>query len=310
MAMISVVVCTYNRCATLQRMLSSFFDQPGLADIDHELIVVDNNSHDATRSVVGRYLGRPRVRYVFEPQQGLSVARNRGVAESKGEVVAFLDDDVIVAPRWLQGLALCFLSTDADAVGGRAHLRLEGRRPDWLGPFFRQLLSEVDFGVQRREVPTGTGLWGVNLAFRKTALTGAGRFDERLGRSGGQLLGGEESALLERIAARGGRIVYEPDAMVEHIIGPERLDWTYFSALARSSGRTRRLRDRRCGRLRQALRVAKSALDVAASRARLALHRPLRASPYELQRSRWWHEMQCSYLAMRWKVLTDPAAAR
>lgn len=303
--MISVIVCTYNRAETLQRMLSSFFLQRHLDEIDHELIVIDNNSRDATRSVAESHLTQPHHRYVFEPRQGLSAARNRGVLEARGQYLAFLDDDVIVGSLWLKSLADCIGVTHADAIGGRARLLIEGVQPDWLGPFFRNLLSEVNFGNKRVQLSSGQGLWGVNLTFKKSALTQAGGFDEKLGRVGTQLLGGEESALLERIAAGGGVIVYEPDAMVDHIIGPERLKWDYFSALARSSGKTRRLRDTHCGFMWQSLRIARSAIDAAGSGMRMVLHRARRSPPYALMQEVWWYQMHISYLAMRWHDLAQ-----
>lgn len=303
--LISVVVCTYNRAATLDRMLSSFFAQRHLDEVEHELVVVDNNSGDATRAVVERYLSHRSCHYCFEPRQGLSAARNRGVAEARGDVLAFLDDDVLVARDWLRGLHACWLETGADAIGGRALLLIEGAKPSWLGPFFRNLLSEVDFGGMRQHVYGGRGLWGVNLAFRKDALLAAGGFDERLGRTGSQLLGGEESALLERIAANRGRIVYEPRAAVEHIIGPERLQWPYFEALARSGAKTRWLREAPCGLAWQALRVLRTAISVAACELGLAMHR-LRGSPsYPLRVKRWHRDLHANHLALRWRQLAE-----
>src|SRR5574341_2283004 len=129
--MISVIVCTYNRSRILKRMLKSFFLQDCRDAINYELIVVDNNSTDDTRTVVSEFMHSPTVRYVFEGKQGLSVARNRGVAESNGEFVSFLDDDVIVDKTWLKKLQICCDETKADVVGGRIYLILNGEPPIW-----------------------------------------------------------------------------------------------------------------------------------------------------------------------------------
>ncbi len=153
--MISAVVCAYNRASILRRMLESFFQQNYLNEIEYELIVVDNNSSDGTRRVVGEYLEHPQCRYIFEERQGLSVARNRGGAEGKGDIVAFLDDDVIVDKDWLKRLQECFEETKADVVGGRVYLIVEKEPPKWLGPEFRMFLSLGKRSVRARRFGRG-----------------------------------------------------------------------------------------------------------------------------------------------------------
>ena len=235
---LSVVICTYNRSAMLVRTLKSFFEQKELENAPFELIVVDNNSTDDTRRVVEGFGPRPSLRYTFEPRQGLSAARNRGIQESRGRFVAFLDDDVIVDAHWLTNLRRAFAETNAAVVGGRSYLAFDTPPPDWLGPEFRTLLSEADLGSARIDVPDGKGLFGLNLSFEKSALVGAGGFDEQLGRTGTALLGGEETAVMRRIAAAGGRIVYAPGVVVGHIIDGPRLRWDYFERLAVGMGRS------------------------------------------------------------------------
>jgi len=253
--MISVVVCTYNRSAILRRMLESFFAQTCLDSVACELILVDNNSSDDTRSVVDGFARFPTLRYVFEPRQGLSCARNRGVAEACGDIVAFLDDDVIVDANWLAGLRACFDATGADVVGGRSYLIFETDPPPWLGPYFRRCLSEVDLGPKRQVRDSGHRLYGLNLAFRKAALLAAGGFEEALGRRGSGLLGGEEFAAISRILAAGGKVFYEPDAVVGHIIQSERLEWSYFERLSAGMGRSAAVLEPSAGASRRVWRV-------------------------------------------------------
>jgi glycosyltransferase involved in cell wall biosynthesis len=122
--MISVIVCTYNRARTLHLMLESFFAQQDLNRLNHELIVVDNNSTDDTGQATEAFSNHPGFSYVLEGRQGLSFARNRGIAEAAGDFVSFLDDDVIVDPRWLANLQKCLDETNAPG-GARP-----GARPD------------------------------------------------------------------------------------------------------------------------------------------------------------------------------------
>ena len=103
---ISVILCTYNRCQSLTRALESVAASQMPNSLDWEILVVDNNSKDRTREVMSEFcLRHPgRVRYLFEAQQGLSNARNAGIREAHGEIIAFTDDDITVEPTWLQNL--------------------------------------------------------------------------------------------------------------------------------------------------------------------------------------------------------------
>src|SRR5579863_10079992 len=103
---ISVILCTYNRCDDLTQALAGLAASRMPQSVDWEVLVVDNNSKDRTRSVVEEFSSvYPRFRYLFEGQQGLSNARNAGIAAARGRVLAFTDDDVIIDPGWLLNLA-------------------------------------------------------------------------------------------------------------------------------------------------------------------------------------------------------------
>src|SRR3990172_9024422 len=131
--MISVVLCTFNRDRMFEETLHSFLDCR-TDGIEHELLIVDNNSTDKTREIAARFAPRiPRIRYLLEPQQGLSHARNRGIRESRGEIVAFVDDDVYFSPCWLEALASFFQRRpDVSCIGGKVVPHCEAARPSWL----------------------------------------------------------------------------------------------------------------------------------------------------------------------------------
>ena len=118
--LMSIIVCTYNRCESLRDTMTALKQQrlgPGDAV---ELLIVDNNSNDETKEVIddlSKEFSFP-VRYIFEPAQGLSFARNRGVKEAKGEFIAFTDDDVIPSENWISNLRAAFMQYDADCIGG------------------------------------------------------------------------------------------------------------------------------------------------------------------------------------------------
>src|SRR5208283_848817 len=116
---ITVVLCTYNRCEELARALESIAASKLPESARWEVVVVDNNSTDETRAVVQKFLDRypGRFRYLQEPQQGLSFARNTGVRNAFGEYVAFTDDDIQAEPAWLQNLVGSAERHDCSGVG-------------------------------------------------------------------------------------------------------------------------------------------------------------------------------------------------
>lgn len=213
--MISVVVCTRGRSDSLRRCLASL---GGLEDHAHEVVVVDNNDRPSVEVAVLP----PRARLVHEPRRGLSVARNRGIAEAGGAVVAFTDDDCEVDPHWLAGLRRPFADPRVVAVTGRV-------RPASLGTYAARWFEfhfSFDRGTDRRRfTPWDRRPWmpmwpgsvgaGCNMAFRSRALTELGGFDESLG-TGTAVGGGEDLDAFARLLDSGGTIEYTPEALVWH----------------------------------------------------------------------------------------------
>ncbi len=101
---ITVILCTYNRAETLSKALQSVAFSELPKSLEWEVLVVDNNSRDQTHDVVEGFCRQypGRFRYLFEPQQGKSHALNSGIREARGDVLAFMDDDVTVEPAWWQ----------------------------------------------------------------------------------------------------------------------------------------------------------------------------------------------------------------
>ena len=223
--MVTVVICTYNRCDSLRETLRSLARQRLSSGLTLEVIVVDNNSQDKTRAVVEEMAKTLpwSVQYLFEARQGLSVARNTGLRAARGQVLAFIDDDVVVEPQWAQALWNCFAETRCDGVAGCVKPRWICPRPSWLsdelyGPIVRQ-----ELGTQRlRWTARDRFMLGANMAFRKDVFEAIGLFKEELGRRGNALIGGEDLDLHERLMAAGKVIFYEPSAVAHHTVTPER----------------------------------------------------------------------------------------
>ncbi len=226
---ISVTIQTYNRAEELRRTLASLarIDRAGVTD--YEVIVVDNNSNDHTGAVVAPFheAFSGLLHYVRESRQGLSHARQRAVAESRYEVVAFLDDDVDVDVQWLRAMEAAHARGEFAVVGGQARLVYPAPRPRWLAERSEGLLTKVELGDQAR-LAQPDELFGVNLSVRKSWLEQVGGFRTDLGRMGSCLLGSEETDLLERIVHAGGRLLYEPGALVGHRVPADRLRRRWF----------------------------------------------------------------------------------
>ena len=138
----SIIVCTYNRAESLKDTLAALAKLDVLPTREWEVVIVDNNSRDHTRQVVEEMQRTwPRLRYVFEPEQGLSHARNRGIAESNGEITLFTDDDVLPEPDWLETTLAGMTEYGADACGGYIAPIWETPPPAWLTERFYGFLA-------------------------------------------------------------------------------------------------------------------------------------------------------------------------
>ncbi|MGH7803004.1 MAG: glycosyltransferase family 2 protein [Candidatus Binatia bacterium] len=240
-------VCTRDRARVLPRALRAAAGQS--AAFPFEILVVDNGSSDDTRAVVERASAEhPSIRYVHEPETGLSRARNRGAAESRAPLLAYLDDDAEPVAGWLSALRAAFAETPAAIVGGPILARFEVPPPPWLTAHL-SLLSCQDLGAERRVVDRPPYVFGANLAVRRDDLARLGGFDPSLGRLGRRLLQDEDTDLCERVLADGRSIVYEPRAGVLHWIPPERVTREYLRRRAFDTGRSvgHRLRRHRSG---------------------------------------------------------------
>src|SRR5690349_7148849 len=118
---ITVIVCTHNRCQGLAKSLDSIAASIVPNSLDWEILVVDNNSSDDTAKIVHDVCNRypRRFRYVFEPNEGLSNARNAGIKQAKGNIIVFTDDDLTVAPTWLGNLTAKLHDGRWAGAGGR-----------------------------------------------------------------------------------------------------------------------------------------------------------------------------------------------
>ncbi|MBQ4279838.1 MAG: glycosyltransferase [Rikenellaceae bacterium] len=252
MVKVSLVIATYNRSRSLLRTLGSLPAQT-LDRSLFEVVVVDNNSSDDTREVVGRFAAdHPDLRlvYRFEREQGLSPARNSGIAASQGGYIVIIDDDETVNPGFLSSYYYLFENfPDAAAAGGRIVARFETAHPPrWMSHYTERVIAGIlDLGPRIRPFTGKAYPGGGNIGFRRSAFDRYGLFDPSLGRRGALLLGGEEKELVGRIRAAGEQVYYVPGAVIYHYIPAERLTKAYFDKVTYMVGVSERTRTKAQG---------------------------------------------------------------
>ena len=240
--MISVIICTYNRSESLRGTLESLRAMHVSTAKPWELIVVDNNSQDATRRVVEEFESKALlpVRYVLEAQPGLSYARNKGILEAKGEIILFTDDDVIVDPNWLSQMESAFDRLDCPAAGGRIVPVWEGQKPAWFqeNGQFATPKAIVSFDLGSEVCEPESAPYGANMAFRRRLFEEHGMFRTDLGRTKDVLLGGEDIEYFQRLRKAGEKVLYVPDAFVYHPVAVERTRKSYFQSWCFNAARS------------------------------------------------------------------------
>jgi glycosyltransferase involved in cell wall biosynthesis len=239
----SVVIATRNRAPLLAQTLDALAGQRWPAD-RFEILVADNGSTDGTRNVVEQAAaqGAPLIRYFRVETPGKSRAVNAALDLTRGDLIAFTDDDVTAEPEWLERLAAAFHETDADYVTGRILPRWESPPPPWLSAALFGVLAIPDNGDRRLTLgPSEDGSHvmpiGANMAVRASVLRRIGGLRQDLGKLSGTLRTGEDHELFLRLVRAGCRGVYEPSARVRHFVPRERLERHYFRRWLYQNGR-------------------------------------------------------------------------
>jgi glucosyl-dolichyl phosphate glucuronosyltransferase len=220
---LSIVICTHNRADDVADCLAALV--PQLEKHSAEVKVIDSGScEDQRRSLERLVASLPPVRLGRIEEPGVSLARNKGIGETKGEWVGFLDDDAIPSADWLenaQRLMSLVPETCAIIAGAVLPQLPEGAsRP--LGKRWSQMLSVV----QRKgegDCTASCSMVAANVLFRRSALVEGGGFSTALGRHGTTLLSGGEKLLLEQLIGRGWSAWYSDRLKVRHKISAERL---------------------------------------------------------------------------------------
>lgn len=204
--MVSVVVPVRNGEATIGTLLESLqrvkYDREKV-----EVIVVDGNSTDRTREIASKY----PVKLLVEERKGLNAARNTGLRNCRGEIVAFTDADCVVPDNWIAKIVENFRDQHVGCVGGN----VKGCDDDFLSRYADNTVMHVMRSFKKREALNMIKLFfgypaGCNMAFRRKVIDEVGNFDESL------RYGADDVELVERVAKAGNKIVLDPDVLILH----------------------------------------------------------------------------------------------
>lgn len=218
-------MCTYNRADILGECLLSLLKQTKSAS-DFDILVVDNNSNDNTTEVVqGLAADRQNLRLVREPFQGLSHARNRGLESVDAEWVAYLDDDAVVEPDWVERIHYIIETTNFSAFGGPYLPWYRDGKVEWYRDEYGTNLTWMPY----KKVSTLSTKFfsGGNAVFRRRDALNCGGFPIKFGMQGESLGYGEENILQHRLRERGLVIGFDPHLVIHHLVPMKKqtLDW-------------------------------------------------------------------------------------
>jgi glucosyl-dolichyl phosphate glucuronosyltransferase len=248
MIKMSVLICTYNRADYLSGAIESCLNQT-LAPDQYEIVVADNNSTDSTRELVNTCMQKyQNIRYMFEPVQGLNITRTSAAKSAYGKYIAYLDDDARADKTWVESLLNVFENKAPNpvCVGGKIFLDWEGPRPDWYPEEFDSLHAYMDHGNQGFYLKADTSghyLIGTNMAFLRQIVIDMGGFRTHCGRLKRRTISGAETEMINRVIRAGFPVYYCPEAIVKHIVVPERRTKKFLINRVKGDGATQPLLD-------------------------------------------------------------------
>jgi glycosyltransferase involved in cell wall biosynthesis len=233
---ISIIICTRNAALRIGQLVSALCRQIPGPKTAH-IVLVDNASCDDTADrafSAALSAGKPDLlTVVSEKNPGKTHALNAGLERAKGEIVAFLDDDVIVAKDWLEKLLRAFENPRIDGIGGAIDPLWDGPSPTWFTPAVSAFTPVHDLGPKPMPYsPPWLCPVGANMAFSSKIIEKTGLFDTSLGHIQNRPLGAEEGDYAMRAAAQGFKLWYEPSVKVLHPF--KQAEWTPRALLKRA----------------------------------------------------------------------------
>lgn len=239
---ITILVASRNRENYLIKLLDSISKLKIPPEVNVEAIIVDNASIDTTPQIIQNFQCSFPLKYIYEENPGKSIALNRGISESKGDLLLFTDDDAIVEKNWLiEYWRAANLYPDAGYFFGKIQpIFLHQNPPPWwnLAPRSLKGRDQGEKVIRFTEYCSDSMPIGINMAILRKAIPPREPFDENLGPSPiTKLTGGADTKLGLRITMWGYPSYYIHSSIVYHHVSQDRLKWSYLTKRAHLDGR-------------------------------------------------------------------------
>jgi len=236
---LSVIICAYNRELFLAKAVESLVQQDADKN-EYEIIVIDNNSKDNSPAIVKALIEKhndTNILYFLETKQGLSFARNRGIAEARGIYISFIDDDGMAAPDYVRNMLKAFEKYPGfDALGGKIlPVYHQGSEPVWMSRYIDGIVSKVDWGNEFGPFVKHKFPFGCNMAFRRNLFDEVCYFNTDLARS-------DDKFMFLTLREHGRHILYAPDIVVYHNIEATRTTREFVKKVSQHIGKNERVR--------------------------------------------------------------------
>jgi len=240
---ISVIICTHNGAARLPETLGHLAGQKFRDPLRWELLLIDNGSNDGSSELARKLWpenASAAMRVIAEPRLGVSIARQRGISEARGELICFVDDDNWLAPDWLQ-IAWDTMAANPriGALGGVNEPVCEVTPPWWFEDFRGVLATTANDEPLGDFTEVGSALVTAGMVVRRTAWASLEKRGFRItvqSRTGKGLTTGEDSEICLALRLDGWRLYREPQMRLKHYLPARRLDWWYVRKLFRGYG--------------------------------------------------------------------------
>ena len=224
---ISLIICTRNRDHIISDTLNSALAQS--LDVSRcEILIMDQSTNDETEKLIKNY---PNFKYFRLNSRGLSISRNEGLKQSRGEIIVYADDDLIFGENYLSDIIDFFNNSELkpDMIGGKILPKYLAPKPDWIEGFLLGGLGYSDYGDEPRiyDIHPKHVPYGGNMAIKRKCLDEVGSFS---------IMNGDQSLTVEnediifanKLRKLGYTLAYCPDMVVYHKIQPEFLTYGYY----------------------------------------------------------------------------------
>jgi glucosyl-dolichyl phosphate glucuronosyltransferase len=320
----SVSIPTYKRSAYAIDALQSVIAQK--TGFEYEILLIDNACDPAQQAEVEGIADNASIpiQYIPVPQIGLHNARHAGAKAAKGEILVYVDDDIIADENWLQAIIDAFNDPAVHMVGGPCKPRYEGDQPEWLDGFWKTTkdnkrwcyyLSLLDYGPMPGEIDPNF-IFGANFSIRKETLYRLGGFHpDSVPWELRRFRGDGENAIARSARRLGLKAVYQPNALVYHRVPQDRMTIEYFERRAFLEGISASFVEIRNNNGIQAARsskyppgwkISQQLLQKIASRFKKSRPMPISEDPFQEFKEKVRSAKQAGYEYHQAEVLNDP----